>query len=57
MPYVLRSKNAFDVAAANFNPESVFAWNMQVDESLGAVWEEVEEEDLENVLKAAPGIG
>jgi hypothetical protein len=59
MPYVLHSKNALDPAAVNFNPESVFAWNVQIDESLAEAskWEEVTEEDLENVLKAAPGIG
>ena len=48
MFYVLRSKNALDPAAVNFNPESVFAWNVQPDESLAPAssWEEVAENEL-----------
>jgi hypothetical protein len=59
MHYILRSKNVLDPAAVNFNPESVFAWNVVPDESLApaASWEVfADQEALEAALTAAPDI-
>ena len=58
MPYILRSANALDPAAAYFNPGSIFAWNVAPDESLAPIskWEEVSEAELSAVLSAAPNV-
>lgn len=58
MPFLLRSKNALDSEATKFNPESIFAWNLQPIESLAPAssWEEVAENELETILTTAPTI-
>ena len=59
MPYILRSAQALDPQAINFNPASVFAWNVQPDESLApaASWEFfADQEALEAALTTAPDI-
>ena len=56
MFYILHSKDALDPAAASFNGDSIFAWNVEPDLSLAPIeaWQEVA--DLEVALDAAPGV-